>query len=270
MLGSLPESQRRVAELVVGDPEAVAFGTLATVAAAADTSTPTVIRFAAQLGFDGFTALRDVVRAEVSTQLRSAVGRVERPVRGPLLEHALEVERANVEQTFAALDAVAVDRAIDLLADLDRRLFVLPSTQMLGLASHLADDLSLCRSRVVLLDGSEFRIVTTLAPLREGDVLLSFDTQRHEEWLVRVQRAAVGRGAVPVVVTDRLPCSLDLTGGEAFTFACETVSPFESQVGVLSVGNLLVSGVVDRLRSRVTARVRRLEEAWTENGLFDV
>ncbi len=270
IIGSLPESQRRVAELVVHDPEAVAFGTLSTVASAADTSTPTVIRFAAQLGFDGFTALRDAVRDELSTQLQSAVARVRRPVGGALLERALEVERANVERTFEGLDEVEVERATDLLADLGRRIWVLPSSQMYGLSSHLADDLSLCRPRVVLLGGSEFRVFTMLASLSPGDVVLSADTQRHEEWLVRVQRSAVGRGAVPVVLTDRLPCSLDLTGGVAFTFSCETTSPFESQVGVLAIGNLLVSGVVERLRSSVATRVERLEQTWTANDLFDV
>jgi DNA-binding MurR/RpiR family transcriptional regulator len=56
---ALPASQRRVAALVVDDPESVAFGTLSSVAERAETSAPTVIRFAAHLGFDGFTALRE-------------------------------------------------------------------------------------------------------------------------------------------------------------------------------------------------------------------
>ena len=43
------------------------------------------------------------------------------------------------------------------------------------------------------------------------NIFLSIDTQRHERWVVRAQHAAVARGAVPIVVTDRLPCSLDVT-----------------------------------------------------------
>jgi DNA-binding MurR/RpiR family transcriptional regulator len=267
---SLPASQRRVAELVVRDPESVAFGTVSSVAAKTGTSNPTVIRFAAQLGFDGFTALRDAVRDEVSQQIRSAIGRVRQPSSGPLLERALAVETANIERTLGAVDDVTLEGATDLLADLDRRLWILPSSQMQGVASHLADDLQLCRPRVVLLSGSEFRIATALARLRPGDVLLSLDTQRHERWLVRVQRSSVQRGAIPVAITDRLPCSLDLTGGIALTFACETTSPFESQVGMLALANLLVSAVVERLRPAVADRVERLEETWVGNDLFDV
>lgn len=267
---SLPASQRRVAELVVRDPEAVAFGTVSSVAAATGTSNPTVIRFAAQLGFDGFTGLRDAVRDEVSQQIQSAIGRVRQPPAGPLLDQARAVELANVERTFAALDDAVLARATDLLSDVDRRLWILPSSQMQGVASHLADDLQLCRPRVVLLTGSEFRIATALARLRPGDVLLSLDTQRHERWLVRVQRAAVQRAAVPIVMTDRLPCSLDLSAGLAITFACDTTSPFESQVGLLAMANLLVSAVVERLRPTVADRVERLEETWVGNDLFDV
>ena len=266
---SLPDSQRRVAALVVSDPQSVAFGTLASVAEQAATSTPTVIRFAAQLGFDGFTALRDAVRSEVSGQLRSAASRLRRSSDEPLIEEALRVERENVERTFAQLDPTDLDRAVELVSDTSRRLWVLANSQLAGLGGHLADELQLCRDRVVRLEGSEFRIATTLGKLRAGDVLVSIDTQRHEGWFVRVQRQAVGRGAVPVALTDRLPCSLDLTGGVAMTFACETTSPFESQVGVLALGNLLVAAVVDRLRSDVTERVDVLERLWVDDGLFD-
>lgn len=267
--GDLPASQRRVAELVVRDPEALAFGTLGSIADAASASTATVVRLASRLGFDGFAALRDAVRSEVSTQLRSAVGRVRAPASGPLVERVLDVERANVERTLSGIDEADLDRTLDLMCDPARRLWLLPNSQTLGIVSHLADDLSLCRSRVSLLEGSEFRVFTTMTALREGDVVLSIDTQRHERWVVRAQHAAVARGAVPIVVTDRLPCSLDVTGGVAMTFACDTASPFESQVGLVALGNLLVSGVVDRLRPSVARRLDALESTWVDEDLLE-
>jgi DNA-binding MurR/RpiR family transcriptional regulator len=266
---TLSDAQRRLAELVIADPEAVAFGTVRSVAEQATTSDPTVVRFAAALGFAGFTGLRDAVRRELSTSLASAAERVRHPAAGPLVERAREVERANIDETFEQLDDGSVDRAVDLLADLGRRVWLLPSSQTAGVAAHLTDSLQLCRPSVVLLDGGEFRVRTVLAGLRAGDVLLSLDTQRHERWLVRAQRDAVGRGAVPIVVTDRLPCSLDLEGGLALTFACRTTGLFDSLVGLLALGNLLVSGVVERLRESVTPRIDAAEATWVEAGLLE-
>jgi len=72
-----------------------------------------------------------------------------------------------------------------------------------------------------------------------------------------------------VRVTDRLPCSLDLSEGLAITFACDTTNPFDSQVGLLAAANLLVSGVVERLRPSVAERVDALESAWVRSHLFE-
>lgn len=265
----LPASQRRVADLVVADPEALAFGTLGTLAKTAGSSTAAVVRLAASLGFDGFAALRDAARDEVSTQLRSAASRVRDPAHGPLVERVLEVERANLDATLSQIDSGDLGNVLDLLCDPDRRLWLLANTQTAGMVAHLADDLSLCRTGVRMLSGSEFRVQTMLASLEAGDVLLSVDTQRHERWLVRAQRGAVERGAVPLAITDRLPCSLDLTGGIALTFACDTASPFESQVGLLALGNVLVTGVVDRLRPTVAQRLDALESTWVDEDLLE-
>lgn len=269
---SLPASHRKVADLLLADSEQVAFGTLSSVAAAAGTSTTTVLRFAARLGYAGFGELRDAVRDEVSEQLRSAVGRMRRGVHGAggaLLDRALAVERANLERTFASFDDELLATATDLLCDPDRRIWVLPSSQTLGIGALLADQLGICRARVTLLDGSEFRIMTVLAALRPGDVAVTLDVQRHEGWLVRVQHHAVALGAVPVALTDRLPCSLDLSGGIGIVCGCDTTSPFESLVGMVAAGNLLVSAVAERRHDDVAARVEVLEATWVTNDLFD-
>lgn len=268
VLAELPDAQRRVAELAVEDPEALAFGTVQSVADRTNTSAPTVVRVAAALGFDGYTALRDAIRVELSGRLRSAAERLQHPVDAPLFARTRTAELANVDQTLAGLDPAQVDRAVALLADPERRVWVMPSSQLAGVGTRFADELSLIRSRVRVVDGAEFRVHTILAAVQPGDVLVTFDIQRHEAWLVRAQRAAVARGAVPVAVTDRLPCSLELIGGEALTFSCETPGPFESQVGAVIVANLLVNGVVDLDRSGLAERVEVLERVWRDDQQF--
>lgn len=268
VLAELPEAQRRVAELAVADPEALAFGTVQSVADRTGTSAPTVLRLASTLGFDGYTALRDAIRVELSTRLRSAADRLQHPADAPLLARTRIAETANVDRTLTGLDPAEVERAIALLADPSRRVWVMPSSQLAGVGTRFADELSLVRGRVRVVEGTEFRVHTVLAAVQPGDILVTFDIQRHEAWLVRAQHTAVRRGAVPVAVTDRLPCSLELTGGQALTFSCETPGPFESQVGAVIVANLLVNGVVDLDRSGLAARVAILEEVWREDQQF--
>src|SRR5690606_4981497 len=73
---ALSPALRKVAELLLVDPEAVAFGTVSSVAERAGTSTPSVIRLATALGFSGFSALRDAARDELSVRLRTDAVRV--------------------------------------------------------------------------------------------------------------------------------------------------------------------------------------------------
>jgi DNA-binding MurR/RpiR family transcriptional regulator len=265
---TLSAAQRRVADLTARDPEAVAFGTTESVAQLAGTSGPTVVRFAVSLGFDGFSSLRDAVRAEVSQQLQSALSRVHEPRRSPLLTHAIEIEQANIEETLGRLDTQDFERIVALLADTGRRVFVLANTQCEGIGARLVDELRILRGGVRALEGNEFRVQSNLSTMQAGDVILSLDTQRHEQWLVRVQRSAVAQGAVPVILTDRVPCALDGSGGVTVTFSCSTVGPFESFVGLVALTNVIVAGVTDRRRTRVIGRLERLEQRWTEADLF--
>ena len=62
-IGQLPPAERRVAEVVVDDPKAVAFGTVAEVATRSGSSGPSVVRLARRIGFAGFVELQDAIRA---------------------------------------------------------------------------------------------------------------------------------------------------------------------------------------------------------------
>src|SRR3982750_3891451 len=59
---ALTPAERRVADVVLTSPEAIAFGTVADLAQRAATSGATVVRLAAKLGYDGFTSLPAAVQ----------------------------------------------------------------------------------------------------------------------------------------------------------------------------------------------------------------
>ena len=65
----LTPTERRIAQLVLENPTLLAFGTVSDLADRADTSRPSIVRFATKLGFDGYTDLQSWIRAELSLQL---------------------------------------------------------------------------------------------------------------------------------------------------------------------------------------------------------
>lgn len=262
----LSPGERRVADVVASDPEAVAFGTVASVAARAGTSGPTVLRLATRLGFAGFVGLQAAVRDGLSQRLRPAVERIRGASPAPVLARVLEVELANVRRTLEAVDARAFAATVALLADLRRDVFVLPSEQCRPVGTSFAVDLGLIRDGVRLVGGSEFRVVSQLARVRRGDVVLLVDLQRHERWIVAASRRVAATGARAVVLCDGPLSALADGAQHVFTVAADAAGPFDSSVGIVALLNAFVAGVGDALRSQAMRRLERLEKTWVESG----
>lgn len=251
------------------DPEAIAFGTVASVAEKAGTSTPSVVRLSAALGFRGFAELRDAARAELSIRLNTdAVRARTEPLPDPV-SSLLATEVENVRATLEGLEAGRVDEVVALLDDESRAIWILPSTQTEGVALRFADQLMIVRDGVTLLEGSELRVMSMVGALRRGDAFVSMDIRRHELATLRCQAAAVERGAVPVVLAGSLPVALDTAGGHILAFSGKAVGPFDSLVGLTVLTTLLVNQLVDRRRPGSARRLSGLERTWTTAGLFE-
>jgi DNA-binding MurR/RpiR family transcriptional regulator len=267
-LGRLAPAERRVAEVALRDPEALAFGTVASVAAAAGTSGPSVVRLAARLGYPGFVGLQQAVRRDLRERLRPAVERIRSAseVRGNVLARALEVEIANVRASLEAIDPPMFERAVDRLAEPDRRVLVIPSEQALGVGRIFAGDLSVVRDRVRMISGSEFRLVTELGSIRRGDVVVLLDLRRHERWIVEASRRIAKLGATRIALVDSELSPLADGAHAVLPIAATGTGFFDSLVGMVAVSNALVAGVATRLRTSVTRRLEALEAIWVESG----
>ena len=267
-LADLPASQRRVADAVLADPEAVAFGTVADLAARAATSGPTVLRLADRLGYDGYKGLQQAVRDELGRRLRPAVARIRSTTPGSVVGRTLEVEVANVTESLERIDPAQFERAVQLLADPDRGVWVLPGEQTRPVGANLATELGLLRDRVHLLFGSEFRAVSLTAGMQRADVIVTIDFHRYESWVARVHQLALDRGATPIRITNDAP---ELLGGSGpvFTVRAESAGPFDSMLGLQAVANALVAEVARRRRGQATRRLDRLERIWTCSGVLE-
>ena len=267
-LGRLPPAERRVAEIVLRDPEGIAFGTVADVAGHARTSGPSVVRLADRLGYQGFVGLQEAVRRDLRSRLRPAVERVRGGGgAGPrLLERALATELANVRGSFEGLDPRAFDAAVARLADVRRRVTVLPSEQSHGVGATFAGELGIVRDGVRLAGGSEFRVVSQLARLGRDDTVVLMDFRRHERWLMTAAKRAATQGAARIVLADSELSPLAQGALAVLPVAAAGAGPFDSHVGMLAVANALLSGVAARLRRTLTRRLDALETTWVSTG----
>jgi len=264
---SLTPSERRVGDAVARDPQAVAFGTVAELAARAGTSGPTVVRFAAKLGFSGFGELQAGVQAEIADALRPAAARIRERPAGSVLERALDADLDNVRATFAAIAPDDFAAATDLVARANR-VFVLAGEIARGTGITLVTQLDLLRDGVVLVGGTPVRVARALADAGPNDVLVAIEHRRYERWLLDALDDARRRALPIIALTDRALSPVALDARHAFVVAARGAGPFDSHTATTALVHALAAGVAARLRRGAIARLDAVELAWVAGDVL--
>jgi DNA-binding MurR/RpiR family transcriptional regulator len=255
---------------------------VADIARQAGASGATVVRLASKLGFDGFVELQASVREELARRLRPASERIRRPAAGDVLGSTLAVEMANVAATLEGIDRVSFDVAVDVLSGAHSRstrpssgrsrrasagkapgrVLVLSGDASSGIANLFAAELSMLRSGVVFVGGSEVRVARLLADVGPADVVVAIDLARYDRAVLDAAGRAVDRGAALIALTDSALSPL-VTGAVAgFTASVTGAGPFDSHVGLLALANALLAAVAATLRRSATDRLDQVESAW--------
>jgi DNA-binding MurR/RpiR family transcriptional regulator len=264
----LTPAERRVATVVLDQPQLVAFGTVAELARQASTSGASVIRLSTKLGFDGFSSLQDTVQRDLGRQLRPATARIRQPEAGDLLDRALHVELDNAQATLDNVDRERFGLAIRALANSASRVFVLVGEASNGIGAQLVSHLAMLRPGVVQLGGSAVRVHRALADLRPGDTVLTLDLPRYDAWLVGAAEVAAARHATVIALSDSVLSPLARCADLHFVVQAKGVGPFDSYLGALALLDALVAGVADALRASATESLDRIEAAWSEAGVL--
>ena len=264
----LTPTERKVADVVVADPELVAFGTVSDLAERSGTSGASVVRLAAKLGFDGYTEMQESVRHHLRSRLRPTVERIrERPDRdvvGRVMRAGLDA----VHDTLGRIDGSDFDRCVALLSDRGRRVRVVSGDAGAGVAVMAVSQLSMLRPGVERVDGNPVALARHVAAVERGDVVLALDLPRYDTWVGDWAVAAIGRGATLVALSDSAVSSLARAAEVSFAIEAEGAGPFDTYVGAMALVEALIAGVARRTRAAATRSIDRIELAWQEGGVL--
>jgi len=263
---TLTPAERRVAEVVLEQPQLVAFGTVADLASAAGSGAATVVRLAAKLGYDGFSSLQASIQHDLAGQLRPAAERIREQGPPSAADTHLRLELENVRSTLGDADGDVVKAVVELLGDLRTSVSVVSGDASRGIAWQVADDLAALRPGVQVIEGNEVRVARQLALLGPGDAVVALDLRRYDRWLVDAVGRARRAGASVVAVSDSVLSPLASLADHTLVVSAAGAGPFDSHVGTLALMNLLVAGAAERLRTSAIDRLGRAEAAWTEHG----
>ena len=261
-LGELTHAERKVARALMGDYPVGGLDPVATLAAAAGVSPPTVVRLVAKLEFDGYAEFQQSLKSEVSARLSSPLQmHAERP--GTASEGALpRTERLlcdGIRSSFARLPPGEFEQAVRLLADPRRSVTLLGGRFSTMLAEYLAAHLKILRSRVQVLSAAGPDRVSAMLDVGRRDVLVAFDYRRYQHDTVRLAMTAKDQGATLVAFTDPYLSPLAARADVILTSSVQSPSPFDALTPAVALVEAMITALVDRLGDAPRSRMARYD-----------
>ena len=259
----LTPTDRRIASAVLEEPTLIAFGTVSDLAGRVGTSRPSVVRFAAKLGFEGYSGLQEEVRAGLSQRLSRPSQRIRQA------EEALEPLRQMVEGAIGtAFEALAGDRLADLARPLvdARNVWILTGETSRAGAHALHSGLSIIRPGVQLVE--EHASGRVLASATKDDAAVVIDFARYRRHSVTAAKLLADQGVRIVAITDDALSPLASLTDNWCELRVPAVGPFDSSVPAVLVAELLVARVASELHDGALERIDRTEALWEATGTF--
>jgi DNA-binding MurR/RpiR family transcriptional regulator len=262
-LNDLSPAERKLARALLASYPIAGLESVARFAERAHVSPPTVTRFITKLGFRGYPEFQETLRHEVQARLSSPLTRYrdDQPARGTdsMLSDALEISSNNLKATLDVLSHRDVAEAVELMADVRRRVMVLGGRVSAPLARYLAGQLHLLRPGIGLVDAERSGPAQQLIDMRRGDVLVVFDYRRYQGDTIESARLASAQGCNVILFTDPWLSPASGFARQVIVASVDTIGPFDSLVGAMAVVEGVVAAVLSRLGPRAQARMQSLE-----------
>lgn len=259
----LTPTERRIAELVLQDPTLLAFGTVSDLADRANTSRPSIVRFATKLGFKGYTELQSWIRDELSHQLSSPSQRI-RQREGSTAKARLAIDDA-IHHTF---DALNKQRLVTLAAPITKakNVWILSGETSMAGAHVLHSGLAMVRPHVHLV--IEHSAGRELSSAGSGDTAVVFDFARYRRNSIIAARALAEMGVQLVAITDGPLSPLAALTKTWCELKIPAVGPFDSSVPAVMAAELIVAQVVKQLGQSARTQIDQLESLWQATDTF--
>ncbi|KUN30281.1 transcriptional regulator [Streptomyces antibioticus] len=253
----------RVVHVLVRAPQFATYSSAREVAERAGVNVSTVVRTAQQLGFEGWTDLRQELRAHYLGSVTSAnpgpAGPPEAAAQA-LHQDAAHVTALATEENLEAIRATA--QAIRSA----RRTVIVSSGSGAGPAHVLGHLGTIMGYDIQLALGSATTQAVQVTRLQEGDCLLVLNVWRLTRALRGLTRMGRERGATVSVLTDLRSSPLAEDADHMILTPIEGVRGTVSLTAMVAVTQAILSELTDAEAGRASGRVQK---AWNDLDLMD-
>ena len=270
--GSFSKGQRAIAAYITEHCDKAAFMTAAKLGETVGVSESTVVRFAGQLGLNGYPELQklmqDTLRSRLTVVERMALSR-DRMTEGEVAESVMTSDMADVRRTLEELSPQVFNAAVDAIVGA-RKVYIYGAGSCRALASFFDHYLKLLLGNVTLIHTtSEAEIFEELLYVGEEDAVIGISFPRYSSKAVKTLRFASSRHAKVIALTDSPLSPLAEYADHLLLAHSDLPAVVDSLVAPLSLLNALTVAISMRKMGENTGILSQLEELWDTYQVYE-
>ena len=267
----LSKGHKKIADYITNNYEKASFMTAASLGKAVGVSESTVVRFASNIGFDGYPELQKYLQEMVKSHLTSvqrmdvAASRYEGD---DMLDNAFAADIEMIKATREGISRDAFEKSADAINNA-KKIYILGVRSSAALASFAAFYFRFLYENVVLVDTSATsEIFEQMFHIGADDVCIAISFPRYSTQTVKALNFAKDRGATIISITDGELSPIAQLATHLLVAKSSMVSFVDSLVAPLSLINALVAAAARKKQDDVYNDFRELEKIWDEYHVY--
>ena len=270
-MSSFSKGQKRIAGYILENYDKAAFMTASKLGKLVGVSESTVVRFASELGYDGYPSMQRALQEMIRSRLTSTQ-RIQ--AAGDLFDHqdllgaVLQSDIDKLREIVGEADRTEFDNVVERIMRA-RHIYILGVRSSLFVAGYLNFYMHLlCENVTLVQSNAAGEIFEQLFRIGPEDVMIAISFPRYYKVTMNTVKFAQDRGASIIAITDNELSPVYQMSDAALLAPCEMISFVDSMVAPLSLINALLVALAHRMGTDVSTTFAELEDIWNEYGVF--
>ncbi len=266
------KGQKRIANYITEAYDKAAFMTANRLGKTVGVSESTVVRFAVDLGFDGYPSMQKAMREMVLNRLTS-VQRLEvasnRMGDQDVVSMVFHADMEKLRQTAETVSREEFRAAVDAILKA-KRVYILGVRSVAPLANFLGYYLNYMFNNVHVISGSSAgEMFERIVGVNSGDVVIAFSFPRYSASTTKGAKYCRSAGATVIGVTDSKLSPLGQCSDHVLIAKSDMVSLVDSLVAPLSLVNALIVAIAAQREKELSQTFANLERIWDEYDVYE-
>lgn len=270
-MSSFSKGQKLIAGFILESYDKAAFMTACKLGRTVNVSESTVVRFAAELGYDGYPSMQKALQEMIRNKLTS-IQRIEvsndrigdQDIMSMVMQSDIEKIRLTLEET----NRDSFNAAVETINSA-RRIYILGVRSASALANFMSFYFTYIYDNVVHVDTSSIsEVYEQVMRIGSNDVLIGLSFPRYSKRTVKAMQYAKNQGAHVIAITDSELSPLTALADISLYAKSDMASFVDSLVAPLSLVNALIVACSRKNNDQLQVTLGNLEKIWDEYEVY--